>query len=351
VPALLGGRLPVIVVTGFLGSGKTTLLNRLLADPGAPRVAVLVNELGEVGLDQVIFEPVAEEVVLIGGGCLCCNVRGDLLAALRTLVTGRQAGALPAFERVVVETTGLADPAPVLHTLMGAAGPLPGGVYLDGLVATVDGVHGGAQLGRFPEWARQVAFADRVVVTKTDLAPPEALAGLATRVAALNPGATLLWSGTEPLDPDAVLGPGASHPAGDGGWRRLGAAAGRVARGEHALGIQSFVVRRERPLSRSTLGRWLSELTERHGERLLRIKGLVDVDGAGGPLLVQAVQHRLYPPARLPAWPEGRRETRVVFIGEGDELPEAVEGALAAALGETAQALGEALPVGEVARA
>jgi G3E family GTPase len=309
---------PVTVLTGFLGSGKTTLLNALLRHPGAGRIAVIVNELGDVGIDDLLVEPVAEDVVLVGGGCLCCSVRGDLLTALDGLVARRDAGALPPFERVVVETTGLADPAPVLHTLMGARGPVRG-AYLEGLVTVVDGLEGSRQLRDHLECVRQVALADRLVVSKLDLVAAGVLHGLEASLRALNPWAPIGWSAMGSLAPSEVFGAKASPPVGGdrpghGAWAPFDAA---WSASRHAGDTRTFCIIRTQPFSRAVLGMWLSHVLSQFGDRLLRVKGLVQVSDSDGPLVVNAVQHRLYPLARLPAWPSADRRSRLVFIVTG----------------------------------
>ena len=310
---------PVTVLTGFLGSGKTTLVSTLLRHPDAGRVAIIVNELGEIGIDDLLVEPVAEDVALVGGGCLCCSVRGDLLAALDGLLARREAGTLPPFDRVVVETTGLADPAPVLHTLMGARGPLPG-ACLAGLVTVVDGVEGARQLDRHRECARQVALADRLVISKADLVTPGWLDALEQRLGALNPWAPMLRSAMGSVGPSDIFA-GAAAPSRPAAWRvrKPAPESGAVeAPDPHAGDTRAFCVTRAQPFSRAVLGMWLSRVLARLGDRVLRVKGLVAVAGSPGPLVVNAVQHRLYPPGRLGAWPSADHRSRLVFIVTGD---------------------------------
>jgi G3E family GTPase len=315
----MDARIPVTLITGFLGSGKTTLLSRLLARPELADTAVVVNELGEVGLDHELVETVTDEVTVLTSGCLCCALRQDLVSTLRDLLTRRQAGAIPAFARVAVETTGLADPAPVLQTLV--ADPLVGTFFeLDAVVATVDAVHGAATLAAHHEAVKQAAVADRLLLTKTDLAPDTA--ALEAELAALNPGAPRLRVLHGALDPGAILNqarrPDAERLAELDRW--LGAADGADREGAHAHrhgDVQAHCLTRQAPLPWPAFQRWLSDLVEREGSGLLRVKGLVRIEGEARPLLVQGVQHVFHEPRWLEAWPSGgRRETRLVVIGK-----------------------------------
>ena len=433
--------IPVNVVTGFLGSGKTTLLRRLLASPRLASTAVLVNEFGEVGLDHHLLEPVSGSMVLLDNGCVCCAVRDDLRSALLELHGRRERSEVPRYDRVVIESSGLADPAPVVHTL--TADPVLRHHYRPGAVVTVvDAVHGSTQLDRYPESVKQVALADRMVLTKTDLAGPEESALLRGRLQAMNPAAPIRLA----ADP-ARAGPGTSADAGtdaagggasDGGAgdcgagdgpeftadalallvedvhrpdsrqaeaeRWLGPAPGREAgppaahRPDTAIGrpeaiagseagrqsvdpgaggrlgpeakeaaaapapgragvspasggglgpgekgaaeshhhtgdVTSFCLETDEPIDWTVFGIWLGMLLHRHGENILRVKGIVDVPGLEGPVLLNAVQHTVHPPAHLPAWPRTwtwedggasggpggapGRGTRIVFIVRG----------------------------------
>jgi len=304
--------LPLTLLTGFLGSGKTSLLKRALADPAWSETAVLINELGEIGLDHYLVDTVDGPVLELPGGCLCCAIREDLAASLRGLLERRAAGALPPFRRIAIETTGLADPAPILFTL-GADAFLDAHLHLDRVVTTVDAVTGEATLARFAEAARQVAIADRLVLTKTDLAPPaEALRGA---LAALNPEAASDLAGAE-----------------TGGAVLFGAIRANRMRpapeptGAHSHGIASFALILERPCSRLDFARALGALARDRGEDLLRIKGIVGFsDRPERPAFVQGAQHALYPPVWLQAWPGGDRRSRLQFIVQGIALDEIVE--------------------------
>jgi G3E family GTPase len=302
------------LLTGFLGSGKTSLLQRLLALPDLPGTAVLINEFGEVGLDHhLLVEEVDEQVVLLKSGCVCCSIRGDLRDGLERLHGRMEAGEVPPFERVVIETTGLADPVPIVAGFT-ADPALRWHFRLGNVVTVVDAVNGAANLDRFPEAVRQVAMADRLVVSKTDLADP---APLLPRLEALNPGAAVHASAGSAPAPAALL---LDDPGDDG------AAAARVAeavrraepaRHGHDHGPATFVLTADTPLDWAAFGLWLSMLLHRHGASILRVKGLLDVQDVARPVVVQGVQHLVHKPQHLEAWPEGRAHTRLVVIGTG----------------------------------
>jgi G3E family GTPase len=297
--------LPISVLTGFLGSGKTTLLARALGRAALAGTAVVINELGEIGLDHYLVETVDGPVLELPGGCLCCAVREDLAATLRGLLARRDAGAGPAFRRVVIETTGLADPAPILFTL-GADAALDARLRLDRVVATVDATTAAATLERYAEAARQVALADRLVVTKTDLAPCDA--ALYARLAALNPAAAPRLA-SEIGDVGAVLF--ARSPE-----TRLPVP--RDVAGAHTHGIAAYAVMLRRPCSRLDFARALGGLARDRGEDLLRVKGIIGFsDRAERPAFVQGAQHALYPPVWLERWPDDDRRSRLQFIVHG----------------------------------
>jgi G3E family GTPase len=311
--------IPVTILTGFLGSGKTTLLNRLLAHPAAEGSAVIVNEFGAVSIDHALVRTASENVVVLPGGCVCCQEAGDLVQAMRELHFKRAAGEIPAFRRAIVETSGLADPAPLLRTLVEL--PLVAARYaLSGVVTTVDGEFGFAQLDAHPEAVKQATVADRLVLTKADRAPAHALAALESRLAELNPGARRLRSTLGDADPalllDTGLYRGEGRLADAGSWLNAGAYrhAGLARDAAHDRLVRSFVWRHEGPLDWATLEDALGTLLEMAGERILRVKGLANLAGEAGPVAIHAVQHTLYPAARLPAWPDADRGTRLVFI-------------------------------------
>ena len=288
----------VALLTGALGSGKTTLLSRLLAHPEMGETAVIVNELGEVAIDHHLLRRVDERTVVLGNGCVCCTLRGDLADELRDLLSRRDRGEIPSFGRVVVETTGLADPTPILYTLL--ADPVVRHHFeLERVITTVDAVQG----LRAPESVAQAAAADRLVMTKTDLAP----AGrLNVRLSALNPTAKIVEASFGELEPD-VLFAGERHlhavPPSDGGHP------------EHD-GVRAHSLVFEEQLDWTAFGVWLTMLLAARGSDVLRVKGLLDV-GAPGPLLLNGVQHVVHPPEHLPAWPDDDHRSRIVFIGRG----------------------------------
>lgn len=314
--------IPVFVLTGFLGSGKTTLLKSLLADQRMQDTAVIINEFGEVGLDHLLVREVTDEVVLLGSGCVCCTVRDDLVSTLRDLYALRETGAIPAFSRVVVETTGLADPAPIVQTLLNDRG-LNAHYTLSGLVATVDALFGARELEEHEEAVKQVALADRLVLTKTDIAPAPQTEALRTRLRAVNPAVQILESSPEMLPGPALLFDlGGLDQRTTPGAVRAWLNAEAILESEHAHDdlhrhdrrIATFCVRIAHPVAWPALLEWLELLLASRGESILRIKGLLNVEGRRGPLVVQAVQHMLYAPIELAAWPDADRSTRLVFI-------------------------------------
>ena len=292
-------RTPVALVTGYLGSGKTTLIRSLLQQPGLGETAVIVNELGEIGIDHAILRRVDERTVLLASGCVCCALRGDLADELRDLVDRRATGEIPPFVRVVVETTGVADPAPIVATLVSE--PLVRHQYiLESVIATVDAQHG----LRGEESERQVAAADVLVVTKTDLADP---ACVERRLGSLNPVASVVRATHGDVDPELLLGTAnrarvASSPDTDGHG--------------HADDLTTVSLVLEGPVDWLGFGVWLTMLLHARGREILRVKGLLDVGGEG-PLLVDAVQHVVHPPVHLDAWPDEDRRSRLVLIGRG----------------------------------
>ena len=312
--------IPVSVLTGFLGSGKTTLLAHLLRDPAMSRTAVIINEFGAIGLDHDLIETSDESFIQLSNGCLCCNVRSDLVLTLGDLAARRAAGTVPPFERAVIETTGLADPAPILHALMTDRDLCE--VYaLDGVVTTVDAVTGLATLARHREALRQAAVADRIVLTKTDMPEAEADA-VKARLAAINPGAPLLAAVHGAIAPGALFGAGIYDAAGKHpdvqAWlaHEAVAAAGGHARHYHQDDITTFCVVRDEPLSAVTLALLLSALAENCGADLLRVKGIVRVaEVPDRPAVIHGVQHVYHAPVWLAAWPSDDRRTRMVFIG------------------------------------
>jgi G3E family GTPase len=307
--------IPILLVTGFLGSGKTTLIRRILADPAFARAAVIVNEWGEIGLDHELIGSADESLLELATGCLCCRVASDLGRTFSELAA-RGAGR---YDRVLIETSGLADPAPILRTLL-TDPAIHARHGLAGTLALVDARAGEASLARHPEARRQVALADRLLVTKTDLA---ALGdGLRARLAALNPGAPILTAAHGAVAPE-ILFAASPLPSPADGWQPA----------LHTQGVESFVLVRALPVPGLALVLLLQALAEHCGGRLLRVKGLVDVaEMPGRPALIHGVQHVFEPPQFLPAWPGADRRTRLVFIAEG--VPRHFPARLLAALEE-----------------
>jgi len=314
--------IPVSVITGFLGSGKTTLLSRLLADPRMNKAAVIINEFGEVGLDHVLVTSPREDVILLSSGCLCCSLRGDLVNTLTQLWNERARGEIPVFDRVLVETTGLADPAPVLLTLT-ADENLSHVFHVERVITTVDAVHGLGQLDSQPEAVKQACVADVLLLTKTDIADPDTLAALRARLHRLNPFALTRDVVQGEIDPDLLFNFAAPGAARTRDFSDLVEKAEGAHDHEHDhhhhdhaaeshAGIRSFSVVREEPVTFAGLEVWINMLGEVRGPNLLRIKGIVNVGGR--PIVIQAVQHMVYPLSELPEWPDDDRRSRIVFI-------------------------------------
>ena len=309
----------ILVLTGFLGAGKTTLLRRLLRDPAWADTAVVVNEFGEVALDHALAAAGDDTLVSLSTGCLCCAARSDLAETLLDLWRRREAGAVPRYARVVVETSGLADPAPILHALMADAAVAETHRLLS-VAALVDAVHGGAALDRHPEARRQAMLADRLILTKSDLAPG-GTATLAARLRALNPVAPVLAAEHGAVPPAWLLAPGVhadADPEAFAAW--LAAAGGSAAR--HSPGLGAISIERDPPLAAAALALWMQGLAEHAGGRLLRLKGIVRLaEAPDRPLALHAVQHLVHPPQWLECWPDRRdRRSRLVLIGQGIPL-------------------------------
>ena len=331
------------IVTGFLGAGKTTLLNRMLRDPALANTLVLINEFGAIGLDHLLVERVEGDMLVMTSGCLCCSIRGDLTAALEDSLRKRDNGRIQPFERVLIETTGLADPAPVLHSLM-VHPYLRLRFRVCAVVTLVDAVIGRATLARHKEAVKQVAMADRIVLTKTDLVEDnQARQALEASLHALNPAAPILDATLIGAEITALLTGSAYDPAARGvdvaAWLAAEAYASHEHDGprdvdRHDAAIRAFCLRCFRPVSPMALALFMELLRSEHGDRLLRFKGLVALsDDPSRPGVAHGVQHVMHPIRRLEAWPDGDHTTRLVFIL--DKLdPAFVEALWRAAVGE-----------------
>jgi G3E family GTPase len=330
--------IPVCVLTGFLGSGKTTLLGRLLKSPEFARTAVIINEFGEIGLDHNLIETSDESFVMLQTGCLCCTIRGDLVLTLVDILRRRDEGTVTPFDRVVIETSGLADPAPILHAVM-SDNALAERLMLAGVVTTVDAVHGAETLERQPESVKQVAVADRLVLTKTDLVA-ESPTALAERLATLNPSAPVLPACFGDIDPARLFDARIWDPSG-----KLVALAdephqnhGAHDRHRHDGRIKCFALIRDQPIPAVALTLFLEVLVEHCGADLLRLKGIINIaESPDRPAIIHGVQHVFHPPAFLNRWPSDERHSCMVFIGRDlpREFAEALLDAIEAEVRET----------------
>jgi G3E family GTPase len=320
----LAGKIPVTLITGFLGSGKTTLISKLLLHPGMQRVAVVINEIGEIGIDHDLVTMSSENITLLANGCICCSVRTDLQETLRDLFAQRRVGEVFDFDRVIVETTGLADPAPVVQTL--ASDTLLEAHYrLDGLITLVDGVHGAGQIQQQTEAVKQIAIADKVLVTKTDLASDADVTTLRELIHDLNPQAPIELIRHGEVEPSSLIDLGLSTSrASDNTLRFLGEDINATERAStagkylgqrsisHDAAVRTLSLRFSQPFQWLTFTAALELLTTLRGPDLLRMKGIVNVEGE--PVVVQGVQHIFHTPVKMSAWPSADRDSRLVFI-------------------------------------
>ncbi|MFB6447139.1 CobW family GTP-binding protein [Bradyrhizobium tunisiense] len=335
-------RLPVSLITGFLGSGKTTLLNRLLRHDGMKDSAVIINEYGEVSLDHLLVERVDGEVAVLASGCICCTIRSDLEETLRSLLVKRDRGEIPPFRRILVETTGLADPAPIVQLLLN--NPLVSHfLRLDTVVTTVDAINAPHQLDRQYEAVKQVALADRLLITKGDLV--ENIATLELRLRRLNPGARIESVSHGEIDPARLFGAGLIDPElkridverwlNERAFAEPHTHAGQSHRDHHAhhdhghhdhdASIASFMLAFDEPLDWMAVTHWLSYLRNARGEDLLRVKGILNLRGEPTPIVIHGVHHVFHPPVALGDWPDSDRRSRIVFITRGIARDEVLE--------------------------
>ena len=319
LPTRADAGVPVTLITGFLGSGKTTLLNHLLQQPALADSAVIINEFGDIGIDHLLVSTPAENMVLLDTGCLCCTVRGDLVETLTDLYRKRTSGAVPPFRHLLIETTGLADPVPVLQTIVGDE-TLREVYELQDVVSLADAVHAESQLEVHPESVKQAAVADALVITKTDIAPAASIASVRARLLQINPGAEVHEIVRGRIEPEVLLRARVYDPAAKGPdverWLNSEAYAAHDHEGhDHAHDgndIRSYSFYHERPIRHSGLLMWLDMLAGLKGAKLLRVKGLLNVEGE--PVLINAVQTVVHEPVVLEAWPGDDRRSRLVFI-------------------------------------
>lgn len=315
----------VNVLTGFLGAGKTTLLNGLLSAPDLSDVAVIINEFGNVGIDHLLVETIDDDTVLLQSGCICCTIRSDLKQAILSLFEKRQAGRIAPFRRLVMETTGLADPAPIVATLT-ADLMLKYHFSMGNIIAVVDVPNGRHNLATYGESARQVAVADRIVVTKSDLATAEAADDLLSLLSGMNPAASI-EIGDRLEKPSLLMLTEDIHDLGARPAEvRRWISAERYHDHAHAPApdvnihgtVRSTSVTAQEPLSWPRFSTWLSMLVNRHGSRLLRVKGILDIEGQPTPVVIHGVQHLIHKPVHLDGWPAGLKGSALVFITDGD---------------------------------
>jgi G3E family GTPase len=309
-----GARIPVALLSGFLGSGKTTLVNALLRDPRMAGTAVAVNEFGEIPLDRDLIDHGADKTVVMANGCLCCNLAGDMEGAVMRLFSRREGGEVPWFERLVIEPSGLSDPAPIAQAIL--RNPVLSRAFrLEAIVTTADALFGVMQAERHPEWGKQVALADRLVLTKADVASEGAVERLRADLRTQNPAAPILVGSRGGVDAAGLFPPSFFGPAVAGGASRSGlfaesvdpAHAGRYAAASLVAG---------RPLQWRPFEGWLRGLRIGHADQLLRVKGMLDIAGVDGPVVVQGVHHVVNAPVELDAWPAGERTSRLVLIAD-----------------------------------
>lgn len=327
--------IPVTLLTGFLGSGKTTLLNQLVRHPDLHRTLIIINEFGEIGLDHLLVTNSEEDLIVeMSSGCMCCTIRKDLANTLRDITWRFARDGIRQFDRVLIETTGLADPAPILHTLITDTF-IAAHYKLDGIITTVDAASGSATLDAHPESVKQIAVADRLLLTKTDVASANAVAGLQQRLLEINPAAQQISVDNGTLDPAGILNLGLfdanTKSANVQRWLQQEAytlvSASRapyrlnyLSRGKsndinrHNDRIQAFCYVIDEPVTGDVFEQWIGTLTMLRGEKMLRVKGLINVKGEPGPVVIHGVQHIFHPPVFLETWPSPDHRSRIVFI-------------------------------------
>jgi len=328
---------PLFIVTGFLGSGKTTLLNRMLRHPSLKDAAVLVNEFGAVGLDHFLVEKMDENTVLLESGCLCCTIRDDLKEAIIELNTRRERGEVPRYKRMIIETTGLADPSPIIYTLNSDT-VIKHHYRLGSIITTVDAVNGLKQLKRRAESVKQASVADRIVLTKTDIAEVADAERLRAKLARLNPSAELIEAVNGEVDVKRLLRADIYDPATKGvevrRWLDEEAQSPHDHKHGHDINrhdkhIRTFTMTFDDALDWTAFGIWLTMLLHAHGEKVLRVKGILNVKGVEAPVVINGVQHVVHPPMHLKSWPDDDRRSKIVFIVDDIEQ-KLVERSLAA---------------------
>jgi G3E family GTPase len=304
-------RLPVALLSGFLGSGKTTLVNALLRDPAMAGTAVAVNEFGEIPLDRDLIDHGADKTVVMANGCLCCNLAGDMEDAVMRLFSRREGGEVPRFERLIIEPSGLSDPAPIAQAIL--RNPvMSSALRLEAIVTTVDAVFAEMQMARHPETRKQIALADCLVLTKTDLTGSDSVDRLRLCLREQNPFAPVVVGSHGEVDAAMLFPPRFFGPVSAAAYR-LGLFADSV---DHLADYASVSLTADKPLAWRAFDGWLRRIRIAHAEQLLRVKGILDIAGVAGPVVVQGVHHVLSAPVELDAWPSGARRSRLVLIAD-----------------------------------
>jgi G3E family GTPase len=328
-------RLPVALLSGFLGSGKTTLVNALLRDPRMAATAVAVNEFGEIPLDRDLIDHGADKTVVMANGCLCCNLAGDMEDAVMRLFSRREGGELPRFQRLIIEPSGLSDPAPIAQAIL--RNPVMSrAMRLEAIVTTVDALFATSQLARHAETRKQIALADRLVLTKTDLVAAESIDPLRIMLCDLNPAAPILTASHGAVDAASLFPPSFFDPALSDGAPHRSVLFGESVDPDHVGRHASASLFADQPLHWRAFDDWLRGIRIGHAERLLRVKGMLDIAGVDGPVVVQGIHHVINAPVELDTWPNGQRQSRLVLIADRATIAIARESWAAALPGMTA---------------